>query len=121
MPICYECKKPRHIRLDCPLYKKEFRKKKKRAMVATWSDSEGSTSTEEKETTKTTNLCLMTLKDEVMSLEPQTEHMFDELNSTFHELLSELKKVGVKIKILKNITDGLLNEKKNISKKNRLL
>ncbi|MQM13139.1 hypothetical protein Taro_046061 [Colocasia esculenta] len=63
-PICYECKKPRHIKADCPKLKKpEFKKKdnskkfkryKKKAMAAAWnnesdSDSESSSSEEEEE------------------------------------------------------------------------
>ncbi|MQL97394.1 hypothetical protein Taro_030089 [Colocasia esculenta] len=63
-PICYECKKPGHIKAECPKLKKtEFRKKdsskkfgryKKKAMAATWSndidlDSESSSSEEEEE------------------------------------------------------------------------
>ncbi|MQL89710.1 hypothetical protein Taro_022291 [Colocasia esculenta] len=63
-PICYECKKPGHIKADCPKLKKtEFKKKnnskkfrryKTKAMVAAWnnesdSDSESSSSDEEEE------------------------------------------------------------------------
>ncbi|MQL98208.1 hypothetical protein Taro_030912 [Colocasia esculenta] len=63
-PICYECKKPGHIKAECPKLKKsEYRKKessrkprrfKKKAMAAAWynssdSDSESSSSNEEKE------------------------------------------------------------------------
>ncbi|MQL97827.1 hypothetical protein Taro_030528 [Colocasia esculenta] len=63
-PICYECKKPGHIKEDCPKFKKpEFRKKesskkfrrhKKKAMAAAWSnssdsDSESSSSCDEEE------------------------------------------------------------------------
>ncbi|MQL98945.1 hypothetical protein Taro_031661 [Colocasia esculenta] len=63
-PICYECKKPGHIKAECPKLKKtEFRKKdnskkfrkyKKKAMAAAWdnhsdSDSESSSSEEEEE------------------------------------------------------------------------
>ncbi|MQM05260.1 hypothetical protein Taro_038069 [Colocasia esculenta] len=63
-PICYECKKPGHIKAECPKLKKtEFKKKdnskkfrryKKKAMVAAWnnesdSDSESSSSDEEEE------------------------------------------------------------------------
>ncbi|MQL72614.1 hypothetical protein Taro_004950 [Colocasia esculenta] len=63
-PICYECKKPGHIKADCPKLKKnEFKKKdssrkprrfKKKAMAAAWdnssdSDSESSSSNEEEE------------------------------------------------------------------------
>ncbi|MQL90178.1 hypothetical protein Taro_022766, partial [Colocasia esculenta] len=63
-PICYECKKPRHIKAECPKLKKtelkkkdsskKFKRYKKKAMSATWdnssdSDSESSSSEEEEE------------------------------------------------------------------------
>ncbi|MQL86933.1 hypothetical protein Taro_019459 [Colocasia esculenta] len=63
-PICYECKKPGHIKAEClKLKKTEFRKKdnskkfrkyKKKAMAVAWdnnndSDSESSSSEEEEE------------------------------------------------------------------------
>ena len=40
---CYGCKQPEHLRSECPLNKKDKKykdKKKKKAMVATWSDSD---------------------------------------------------------------------------------
>ena len=40
---CYECKKPGHIRPECPL----INKLKRKAMVATWDDSEEDSSDEE--------------------------------------------------------------------------
>ncbi|MQL83219.1 hypothetical protein Taro_015707 [Colocasia esculenta] len=53
-PICHECKKPRHIKAECPkLQKTEFRKKdntkrpkifKKKAMAAAWNNSSDSDS-----------------------------------------------------------------------------
>ncbi|MQL71379.1 hypothetical protein Taro_003697 [Colocasia esculenta] len=70
-PICYERKKPGHIKAECPKLKKsEFRKKdssrkfrryKKKAMTAAWdnssdSDSESSSNIEEEEKT---NLAFM--------------------------------------------------------------
>ncbi|MQL69927.1 hypothetical protein Taro_002249 [Colocasia esculenta] len=63
-PICYECKKPGHIKAECLKLKKakfkkkdhskKFRKHKKKAMAAAWSndsdsDSESSSSEEEEE------------------------------------------------------------------------
>ncbi|KAH9679893.1 Integrase catalytic domain-containing protein [Citrus sinensis] len=41
--ICYECKKPAHIRSECPL----LNKLKKKAMVATWDVSDEDSSDEE--------------------------------------------------------------------------
>ncbi|MQL97626.1 hypothetical protein Taro_030318 [Colocasia esculenta] len=60
-PICYECKKPGHIKAECPKLKKseirkessrKFRRYKKKAMAAAWdnssdSDSESSSNSEE--------------------------------------------------------------------------
>ncbi|MQM21382.1 hypothetical protein Taro_054422, partial [Colocasia esculenta] len=68
--ICYECKKPGHIKADCPMLKKNdhkkkdnfrnFKKYKKKAMVAAWenssdSDNESSSSSDGEEA----NLALM--------------------------------------------------------------
>ncbi|KAH9679892.1 Integrase catalytic domain-containing protein [Citrus sinensis] len=44
--ICYECKKPAHIRSECPL----LNKLKKKAMVATWDVSDEDSSDEEEST-----------------------------------------------------------------------
>ena len=44
--ICYECKKVGHMKSGCPQPKKSIKKKKK-ALVATWSDSKESSSDEE--------------------------------------------------------------------------
>ena len=52
--ICYECKKPGHIRSECPL----LNKLKKKAMVATWDDSDEESS-EEENSQEVSNLPLM--------------------------------------------------------------
>ncbi|KAH9743963.1 Integrase catalytic domain-containing protein [Citrus sinensis] len=57
--ICYECKKPSHIRSECPLLKKL----KKKAMVATWDDSDKDSSDEE-ESQEVSNLALMAVGDD---------------------------------------------------------
>ncbi|KAH9801519.1 hypothetical protein KPL71_001066 [Citrus sinensis] len=56
---CYEYKKPGHIRTECPI----LNKLKKRAMVATWDDSDEETSDDE-EHQEMTNLALMAIGDE---------------------------------------------------------
>ncbi|MQL73079.1 hypothetical protein Taro_005421 [Colocasia esculenta] len=75
-PVCYECKKPGHIKAECPKLKKtefkkkdhskKFRKYKKKAMAVAWSndsdsDSESSSSEEEEEKA---NLAFMANIDE---------------------------------------------------------
>ncbi|KAH9763080.1 hypothetical protein KPL70_001052 [Citrus sinensis] len=57
--ICYECKKPGHIRSECPL----LNKLKKKAMVATWDDSDEDSSDEE-ESQEVSNLALMAVGDD---------------------------------------------------------
>ncbi|MQM11663.1 hypothetical protein Taro_044572 [Colocasia esculenta] len=79
-PICYECKKPGHIKAECPKLKKtkfrkkdsskKFKKYKKKAMAAAWSndsdsDSESSSSEEEEEKA---NLAFMTNTDDKVYL-----------------------------------------------------
>ena len=56
---CYECKKPGHIRPECPL----LNKFKKKAMVATWDDSDEETSDDD-EQQEMTNLALMAVEEE---------------------------------------------------------
>jgi len=38
--ICYECEKPKHIKLECPLLKK-IKKFKKKVIVFPWNDGDG--------------------------------------------------------------------------------
>ncbi|RVX02270.1 hypothetical protein CK203_028289 [Vitis vinifera] len=59
--ICFKCKKPGHIKYDCPLYKIEAKRRIKKAMMATWSESEES-SEEEKEK-EVANMCFMAIDD----------------------------------------------------------
>ncbi|XP_060963310.1 uncharacterized protein LOC133032810 [Cannabis sativa] len=58
--ICFECKKPRCMKMDCPMRKKN--KYKARAMLADWltSDEEDS---ENEEKNEVANMCMMALDD----------------------------------------------------------
>ncbi|KAE8707081.1 hypothetical protein F3Y22_tig00110387pilonHSYRG00804 [Hibiscus syriacus] len=59
--ICYECKKPGHVKYDCPqLTRKGQSKNKHKAHVATWSDKESSDYEEQ----EVVNLCLMTFGED---------------------------------------------------------
>ena len=46
--ICYECKMPEHLKIECPLNKKIKKyKMKKKILVEAWSDCESSSSNDE--------------------------------------------------------------------------
>ena len=59
--ICYECKKPGHIKVDCPKLKRynKDKMKGKKAMVAAWGESESESSSDEESDTEVANLCFM--------------------------------------------------------------
>ena len=60
--MCYECKKPGHIRGECPELQKKFKKdkfRKSKAMVATWSDEESDSSFGSKDQVQSSVLWLM--------------------------------------------------------------
>ncbi|RVW94231.1 hypothetical protein CK203_034851 [Vitis vinifera] len=59
--VCFKCKKLGHIKCDCHLYKSEAKGRMKKAMMATWSESEES-SEEEKEK-EVANMCFMAIDD----------------------------------------------------------
>ncbi|GAV80483.1 UBN2 domain-containing protein, partial [Cephalotus follicularis] len=59
--ICYEYDK--HIRPECPKLKKKKDNFKKKAMIATWSDSDDSSS-DDKENEEVANIAFMAMEDE---------------------------------------------------------
>ena len=60
----------------------------------------------------------MALDDEVYS---NSEFTYDELNTTFYELIAEHKKAGIKIKTLKLDNETLLKEKNKALEEKLLL
>ena len=115
--ICYECKKLGHFKSECPQLKKDPRKYKKKAMIATWSGSDES-SFEEKDSNEQANFCLMAHENEI-NTETPNDFTFEELYEAFYNLIDELKKLGVKNKELKSKNQSLLKENESISNKNQ--
>ncbi|GMI94832.1 hypothetical protein HRI_003152500 [Hibiscus trionum] len=117
-PICYECKKPGHIRTDCPqLRKKSFGKKNKlKAKMATWSDDESS-----EEEVEVANLCLMAFKEDHM-VNSNSSLTYDELYDEYVELQNVYDELVGKYKesILKNkkIISDLKSQNESLSKTN---
>ena len=84
---CYKCKKPGHIKYDCPLYK--VKKEKRRAMMATWSQSEDSSDDESEN--EFTNMCFMAFEDQDKVSSDSND---DDDEVSFEQLLLALYKFG---------------------------
>ncbi|RVW28775.1 hypothetical protein CK203_089226 [Vitis vinifera] len=56
-----KCKKLGDIKYDCPFYKSEAKRRMKKAMMATWSESEESS--EEENAKEVANMCFMAIDD----------------------------------------------------------
>ncbi|PKA48979.1 hypothetical protein AXF42_Ash019517 [Apostasia shenzhenica] len=113
---CYNCNQPGHIKPNCPLLKgKKIRKKK--AFVATWSDSDENSSSDEKE--ETANLCLMadveSDDDGSTNSVNDSSLSYDELEENLVDLIQEYDKLKKKYFSLKKAhlsCDSLANELK---------
>ncbi|KAH9698504.1 Integrase catalytic domain-containing protein [Citrus sinensis] len=106
---CYECKKPGHIRSECPL----INKLKKKAMVATWDDSEEE-SNDEEGSQEVSNLALMAIGGDD-DLNEVSDPTYDELYGAFQDLHNELMKIGKKNVCLKKEMAKLKNENESLN------
>ena len=113
--ICYECKKPGHIKYVCPVLikKMEKYKLKQKALMATWSDLDelDAVSHDTSDDTEEANLCLMALS-EVTS--DSDDDMLESIRRKLKKLLKGLSKANEKI-------DALKNEKEVLMQTNQLL
>ncbi|GAV67516.1 zf-CCHC domain-containing protein/UBN2 domain-containing protein [Cephalotus follicularis] len=120
--ICYECKKPRHFKSDCPSLKKkeQFKKsndhsKKKKSMVSTWDDSDESRSDEESDG-EVANIAFMTIEEE--EEEDEVNFSFDELQDAYENLYNEYKNVCLKSKSLKKDVISVSKEIETLKNEN---
>ena len=108
---CYGCKQPKHMRLECPINKEGKKdKKKKKDMVATWSDSDPSSSDGEQKMKIKANLFLIAKDDEVCLNELDD---FDTLQNEYECLFNDFKKLRHKCKDYKKIITTLTLDVEN--------
>ncbi len=100
---CFECKKPGHIKADCPLLKKPRKFRKKKALAA-WSD-EDSSSSESSQQDEAANLCFMAQSnEEVSSSSSNSESIsINSLHDEYNLLLETYNKLVAKNKVMKGI------------------
>ncbi|GAV70515.1 UBN2 domain-containing protein [Cephalotus follicularis] len=120
-PTCYECNKPSHFKNECPNLKKkeQFKKrneyvKKKKAMVATWSDSDPSSSEEESDE-ELAHIAFMAIEDEE---ENEVNFTFEELQNAYEKLYVEYENVCLKNKTLKKNAISISNELETLKSEN---
>ena len=76
VPLCFKCNKLGHIKRDCPLlklktFKKDKKQNKKKALQATWDESDSSSDDEESSEGENAHMCFMTQADKLV-LSPNT-------------------------------------------------
>ena len=118
---CFECNKPGHFKADCPLLKKPFRKypQKKKAMLATWDDSDESSSEQEHEAA---NLCLMAESDNEVTNSELTHCTYcAENQNAFDNLLNDSNVLAQKCSLFKSQLCETEEKNKEFQKQNEHL
>ncbi|XP_028059506.1 uncharacterized protein LOC114263197 [Camellia sinensis] len=111
--ICYECQNLGHMKIDCPKLKKLGKdyKRNKKAMIAACGERDDSSSD------KVANLCLIALEEEEFT-EDEVNFSYEELESSFNELLDEYRKVCAKSNGLKKLVASLSSNLDELNKEN---
>ena len=89
--VFFMCKKLGHFKYDCLFYKSEAKRRKKKVMMATWSESEES-SEEEKEK-EMANICFIAIDE----LNEVNSNLSDEdIHDVFEKLYEDFEKLSLK-------------------------
>ena len=111
--VCFKYKKSGHIKYDCPLYKSEAKRRKKKGMMATWSENEDESSKEENEK-EVANMCFMAIYE----LDEVNSNFSDEdIHDAFEELYEDFEKLSLKNISLKKKVQQLEKELGEVKEK----
>lgn len=92
--MCYECNKLRHIKSKCPNLKKSPKNfQNKKALIAIWDDSEGSSIENGDEEA---NLCVMMNQSKSKNEKVNNALSYSELEFSFDNLLNDSKTLAKK-------------------------
>ncbi|KAL7209433.1 hypothetical protein ACSBR1_031052 [Camellia fascicularis] len=97
--ICYECKKSRHIKPECPNLKNK-KKSKRRAMMAAWEESDYNSSDSKASNSEVTNLCFIGIEDDKVT---ENSLSYEELLDVVEELHEDFQKIISKNSALQKI------------------
>ncbi|GAV77756.1 zf-CCHC domain-containing protein, partial [Cephalotus follicularis] len=114
--ICYECKKSGHFKSDFPSIKKKDNEhsKKKKDMIATWDDSNESSSDEERDG-EVANIAFMAIEEKE---EDEINLPFYELQNACENLFCEYEIVCLKNKSLKKNVTSMSKEIETLKNEN---
>ena len=103
--ICFECKKPGHIEIDCPKLRKEKRSSKEKfekykKAFAAWGDSEDDSTDDEASDQEVANLCLVAKEDDTNEVQFES-NSFNDLQDDYNNLYEEFLKLISKNSMLR--------------------
>ena len=110
--VCFKCKKLGHIKYDCSLYKSEAKRRIKKTMMDTWSESEESF--EEEKEKEVENICFMAIDE----LDEVNFNLSDEdIHDVFEELYKDFEKLSLENIYLKKKIQQLEKELGEVKEK----
>ena len=116
---CYECKKPGHMKSECPMLRKDAKRtKKKKAMMATWEDLEETSSDSDEDGDDVASICLMENEENEVN---ESNSSYEELLKAFDELLHDSKIILSKYALTKKANESLQKENELLKSENESL
>ena len=124
-PLCFKCNKPGHLKRDCPLlkmnmFKKQNKPTKKKALQATWDESDSS-SDEESSEGENAHMCFMAQDVESCSSPNMEDINMEEFLDVFNELYEKYKTLKRKTKNMNQNIENLTETNEKLINEGKIL